>query len=149
MNYDQGPERRRFLRHPMCFPLRYKVLKKGSPEIKSSTINIGRGGLMFSSKESAEIGSVILLKIPFEDKVFKVKARVVHCDLNKETHLYNVGVCFSRYNDAFKVKLVEQMYLISEYRDLRSLQLGREVSMQEASTEWIERYSERFKRLYW
>ena len=149
MNYDQGPERRRFLRHPMCFPLRYNVLKRGSPEVKSSTINVGRGGLMFSSKESTKIGAIILLKIPFESKVFKVRARVVHCDFNKETNLYDVGVCFNRYSDAFKVKLVEQMYLISEYRDLRSLQLGREITMQEASTEWISRYSERFKRLYW
>ena len=149
MKKDQGPERRKFLRHPMCFPLRYKVLKKGAKESKSSTINVGRGGLMFSAKDPSDVGTIILLKIPFENKVFKARARVVHCELNPETNLYNIGVCFDRYNDAFKVKLVEQMYLISEYRDLRSLQLGREMSLQDASREWIARYSKRFERLYW
>ena len=104
---------------------------------------------MFSAKDPSEVNAVILLKIPFENKVFKARARVVHCEFNTETNLYNIGVCFDRYNDAFKVKLVEQMYLISEYRDLRSLQLGREMSLQEASSEWIARYSKRFERLYW
>ena len=63
--------------------------------------------------------------------------------------LFNVGVSFYRYSDAFKVKLVEQLYLIDEYRMLRSLQLGHELSMQKASEEWIKRYSKRFARLYW
>ena len=53
------------------------------------------------------------------------------------------------YADAFKVKLIEQIYLIEEYRVLRSLQLGRDLSLKEASEEWIKRYSERFKKLYW
>jgi hypothetical protein len=29
------------------------------------------------------------------------------------------------------------------------MQLGRQVSLEEASREWIKRYSERFKRMYW
>jgi hypothetical protein len=87
--------------------------------------------------------------MPFEDKVFNVLAKVVHCNKSLDTSLYNVGVSFHRIHDAFKVKLIEQLYLISEYRDLRSIQLGREVSLEEASKEWIRRYSERFRRLYW
>jgi RNase P/RNase MRP subunit p30 len=87
--------------------------------------------------------------MPFEDKVFKVMAKVVHCNKSLDTNLFNVGVSFYRLRDAFKVKLIEQLYLISEYRDLRSVQLGREVSLEEASREWIRRYSERFRRLYW
>ena len=153
MKESKASERRRFMRHPMCFPLRYKVVKKGSvkeaKEKKSTTINIGRGGLLFSTKHSVELGSVILVKIPFEDKTFNIKAKVVHCSRPSDSKLYNVGVCFLRFNEAFKVKLIEQMYLISEYRDLRSIQLGREVSLQEASKEWIKRYSKRFQRLYW
>ncbi|MFA6379226.1 MAG: hypothetical protein WCX16_05560 [Candidatus Omnitrophota bacterium] len=45
--------------------------------------------------------------------------------------------------------MVDQIYLISEYRDLLTLQLGREVSLDEASCEWIKKHSKRFKRLYW
>ena len=146
-------ERRRFIRHPMCFPLNYRLVKKGlAKEVKeesSATINIGRGGLLFSSKKPVDLNSLIVVRIPFQNKLFKIKARVVHCVKDVETQLYNIGIDFLRLNDAFKVKLIEQMYLISEYRDLRSVQLGREISLQEASREWIKRYSERFRRLYW
>ena len=150
-------DRRHFIRHPMCFPLKYRVLRKwpsglingAKDDSPSTTINVGRGGLMFSAKSAVKKGAVIAIRMPFQDKIFKIKAKVVHCSKDVETKLYNIGVCFLRFGDAFKVKLIEQIYLISEYRDLRSVQLGREVSLQEASKEWIDRYSERFRRLYW
>ncbi len=145
-------EQRHFIRHPMCFPLRYTVVvKKGkdNKEKKASTINISRGGLLFSARRSVDAGAVIVIKIPFQSKIFKVKAKVVHCEKLSEISLYEIGVRFLRYNEAFKVKLIEQMYLISEYRDLNSIRLGRDLTMQEASKEWVKRYSKRFQRLYW
>ena len=149
----KATEQRHFIRHPMCFPLKFRVLKdKGkerSKEERSRTINIGRGGLLFSAKIPVSVHFLIMIKIPFQEKVFNVKAKVVHCSRNAETKLYDIGTCFVRASDSFKVKLIEQLYLISEYRDLRSIQLGREVSLHEASSEWVARYSERFRRLYW
>jgi len=146
-------ERRRFIRHPLCFPLSYKIIDRGvhngAKESRSKTLNISLGGLMFAAKRPVEAGSTIIVKMPFENKIFNVKARVVRCDKNPETSLNNIGVRFYRTNDAFKVKLVEQIYLISEYRDLKSIQTGKEISLEEASREWIKRYSERFKRMYW
>ena len=146
-------ERRRFIRHPINFPLEYKIIpgKDSSREITglSKTINVSKGGLLFPTKHPARLNSRILIKMPFQDKAFNVRGKVVHCAKNKGEKLYNLGVSFYRFNDAFKVKLIEQIYLISEYRDLRSVQLGRDVSLEEASREWIKRYSERFKRLYW
>lgn len=146
-------ERRKFIRHPMCFPLKYKVINKdslaGIDEELACTKNISERGLLFSSKKSVQADSVILIKIPFQEKTFNVKAKVIHCNSIKGLPLFDIGVAFLRYNEAFKVKLIEQMYLISEYRDLRSMQLGKEISLEEASREWIKRYSKRFNRLYW
>jgi len=146
-------DRRKFIRHPLPFPLKFRIMGKNQVAVgkegKSKTINISLGGLLFSSSTPVVKGSLISLKLPFEEKVFKVLAKVVHCDRSLDTNLFNIGVNFSRLQDAFKVKLIEQLYLISEYRDLRSIQLGREVTLEEASKEWIKRYSERFRRLYW
>ncbi|MCX5680067.1 MAG: PilZ domain-containing protein [Candidatus Omnitrophica bacterium] len=146
-------EKRRFIRHSLCFPLVYKIVDKGihddGKEARSKTINISMGGLLFAAKNPVEAGSTIIIKMPFENKTFNIRAKVVRCDKNPETKLNNIGVRFYRTNDAFKVKLIEQIYLISEYRDLKSMQLGRQVSLEEASREWIKRYSERFKRMYW
>jgi c-di-GMP-binding flagellar brake protein YcgR len=146
-------ERRRFIRHPLCFPLTYDVVGstplKNAEEKKSTALNISMGGILFASKKPVRSGSVIVLKMPFQNKVFNVRAKVVHCDKSPETSLYNIGASFHRLSAAYKVKLIEQLYLISEFRDLRSIQLGREVTLEKASREWIKRYSARFKRLYW
>ncbi len=104
---------------------------------------------MFNTKYPVDPHAEITVQLPFQDKVFKVRAKVVHCEKASEADLYTIGVRFQRMSDAFRVRLVEQMYCISEYRDLQRLKSGKEFSLQEASQEWIKRYSERFKKLYW
>ena len=144
-------ERRRFIRHPLCFPLTYKMIEKkaSGKETKSNTVNISMGGLLFLASKPVAVDSMINIKMPFQDKIFNVKAKVIHCDKDLGTKLFSVGVSFCRLSDAFKVKLIEQLYLISEFRDLWSVHLGRDITLEEASREWIKRYSKRFKRLYW
>jgi hypothetical protein len=142
-------ERRHFIRHPICYPLEFEHASKRIKE-RVKTLNVSEGGLLFLSRHPLKKNEIIILKMPLQDKVFRVKAKVMHAAKDSEnTDLFNVGVSFYRYSDAFKVKLVEQLYLIDEYRILRSLQLGYELSMQKASEEWIKRYSKRFARLYW
>ncbi len=142
-------ERRHFIRHPICYPLEFEHASKKIKE-RTETLNVSEGGLLFLSKHPLVKGEVIILKMPLQDKVFRIKAKVMRATKDSENKdLFNVGVSFYRYSDAFKVKLVEQLYLIDEYRVLRSLQLGHELSMQKASEEWIKRYSKRFARLYW
>lgn len=155
-------ERRRFIRHQMCFPLNYKVIEEPStanaakalpekPRKKkpSKSIDISIGGILFSAKRSVKPGSLIMIELPFQDKIFNLRALVAHCTKNKETKLYNIGAAFQRLSAAYKIKLVEQLCLISEFRDIRSIELGRQISLEKASREWIKRYSDRFHRLYW
>lgn len=146
-------EKRHFIRHPMCFPLKFQVIHRRighrSDAGNSVTVNIGRGGLLFSAQRPVVQDALIRITIPFQEKIFKVNGRVVYCRKNSETELYNVGVCFQHTSEAFRVRLIEQLYLISEYRDLRSIQLGRNISLKEASREWVQQYSQRFQKLYW
>ncbi|MBD3426224.1 MAG: hypothetical protein GF409_03215 [Candidatus Omnitrophica bacterium] len=141
-------EKRRFIRHLLVNPLQFKVSDSDQFE-KTETVNVSEGGLLFLSKKKVEPETIIQLQMPLYDKVFKIRAKVVHTEKDEATGMLKIGVAFINYADAFKVKLIEQIYLIEEYRTLRSLQLGREMSLQEASKEWIKRYSERFEKLYW
>ena len=141
-------EKRRFIRHPICYPLEFEHVRQKINQ-KTKTLNVSEGGLLFLSKYILHKGDVIVLKLVLQNKLFKVKAKVMHVNRDEDTRLYNVGVSFYRYSDAFKVKLVEQIYLIDEYRILRSVQAGRDIPLKEASLEWIKRYSKRFARLYW
>ncbi|MFA6078272.1 MAG: PilZ domain-containing protein [Candidatus Omnitrophota bacterium] len=146
-------EKRHFIRHPLHIPLSYKIdrnSKEGNGHnSRTTTLDVSIGGLLFSARRPAKIGSTIKITMPFQDKEFHITAKVVHCRRNPETKMYNIGAHFYRVRDAFKVKLREQVYLINEFRHLWSRQLGKEVSLEEASLEWIKRYSERFRRLYW
>ncbi len=149
----QTIEYRRFIRHPLCLPLSFKVVasKKNEAEEdeKSKTVNVSLGGLLFTSKRMVEPGVGIVINMPFETKVFNIRAKVVRCSKSVESKLYDVAVSFSRPQEAFKVKMIEQIYLIAEYRDMLRLQSGKDVTMEEASRKWIKRYSARFSRLYW
>jgi len=153
LNCFQIIERRHFIRHPLSWPLTYKVINPGSAknreDIYAQTRDVSIGGLLFPGKHPVEPNSLIAIKMPFEDKLFKIKAKVIRCINNPETKLYDIAVSFYRLHEAFKAKMIEQIYLISEYRDLLILQSGKEVSLAEASRKWVKRYSERFKRLYW
>jgi hypothetical protein len=141
-------ERRQFIRHPICYPLEFEYAPKNAVEL-SRTINISEGGLLFLSRHTAQEGKNIVLKMPFLNRLYKISARVVHVRNDTDNpKLYNIGVSFYRFSDAFKVKLIEQIYLIDEYRALRSLQLGREISFKDASREWIRRYSKKFSLLF-
>ena len=146
-------EYRRFIRHPISMPLSYKVIKKSSKEEqakeRSETINVSLGGLLFSGKRPVESGSIVMIKMPFESRVFNIRAKVVRCGKNVETKIYDIAVSFLRTQEAFKAKMIEQIYLIAEYRNLLELQTGKDVSIEEASHKWIKRYSARFSRLHW
>jgi len=148
-------EKRRFIRHPVCIPLEFipkNILhterKKGGGA-SATTVNISLGGLLFLSREKIAIDTEISVSLPFKDKVFKIAGTVVRCEKQTNAKLYEIGIAFTRVSDAFKVKLVEQLHLIEEYRILRSIQLNREVTLAEASREWIRLYSKRFRKLYW
>ena len=141
-------EKRRYIRHLLVSPLEFQVSDKEEFE-RTETVNLSEGGLLFMSTKDVAPGTFIKLQMPLYDKVFKISAKVVHSTKDAATGMYSIGVTFVNYADAFKVKLIEQIYLIEEYRVLRSLQIGREMTLQEASKEWIKRYSERFEKLYW
>lgn len=142
-----GNEKRKYIRHLLVNPLEFQI--ENEKIERTATENISEGGLMFTSKKHVAPGTLIKINMPLYDKMFKIKASVIYSRKDNHTDLYSIGVSFTDYADAFKVKLIEQIYLIEEYRVLRSLQLGRDLSLKEASEEWIKRYSERFKKLYW
>ena len=139
-------ERRRYIRHLLVNPLEFKVSEEEQPE-RTETIDVSEGGLMFTSRKEVSQGSIIQIQMPLYEKVFHIKAKVVHTRKDSDSGLYKIGVSFLTYSDAFKVKLIEQIYLIEEYRVLRSLQTGKEMSLKEASKEWIKRYSERCRAI--
>ena len=84
-------ERRHFIRHPVCYPLEFEYAPKNIRE-RSYTTNISEGGLLFLSKHHVHCGKIIILKIPIQNKLFKVRARVIHVRQNIENPNLTVGI---------------------------------------------------------
>ena len=111
---------------------------------------MSEGGLLFSSKYFVRSGEAILLRVPIQNMLHKVKAIVKHVQKNEENPgFYTIGVSFCEHSGAFKIKLVEQMHAIDAYRSVRSFQLGRDISITEASEDWVKNYAEDFDKIFW
>ena len=142
-------EKRRFVRHPICYPLEFQIIPRNIQD-RSRLFNMSEGGLLFLSKYFVHSGEAILLRVPIQNILHKIKAIVKHVQKNEENpDFYNIGVSFCEHSGAFKVKLVEQMHAIDGYRSSRSFQLGREISFAEASKDWVKNYADKFDKLFW
>ncbi len=142
-------ERRKFIRHPVCIPLEFKRVRSVNKKQKAESVDLSLGGLLFLARSKVAAGTELNVSLPFNDKIFHVYGTVIRCEWDGSSKLYYIGIEFRKVSDAFKVKLIEQLHLIEEYRCLRSIQLNRDIPLREASKEWIRRYSIQFRKLYW
>jgi hypothetical protein len=132
---------REFLRHTAQVPL--EVERAGEQWLAlEEGVNVSRGGLAFLSSACPALGDLLDLRIPTVEPAFEARARVVWC--RPEEGKYLVGVEFLEAAVEFRSRMVQQVCSIEKYRrDVRAEE-GRELSAEEAATEWISRYARRF-----
>ncbi len=75
------------------------------------------------------------------DPPFDAQARVAWC--RPENDAYCVGVQFLGAEDAFRIRMVEQVCAIDQYRR-EAAEQGRQLTSEEAAAEWITRFADRF-----
>lgn len=133
---------RHFIRHPSDVPIEVQ----GSPErdyVRRCTKNVSFGGLAFTSDAAIEPETIIALRFPYLKPAFEVPAaRVAWCQ--NEGSQYAVGVQFINYEEAFRVRMVEQICHIESYRREVAQREGRELTSEEAALEWINRFASSF-----
>lgn len=134
---------RTYIRHPANIPVQIEIESQAAG-MQHRLNNISRGGLAFNSAESIPQGSVVRLTIAAVDPVFEAQGIVTHC--HYEMNHYVVGIEFIHRNDLFVARMVEQICHIEQYkREVAELE-GRQLSGQEAATEWISKYADSFPR---
>jgi len=62
---------------------------------------------------------------------------------------YEVGIAFYSPNDAYHVRMVEQICQIEQYRQDAWRQEGRCLSQEQAAREWIDLYADQFAQGGW
>lgn len=128
-------EARQFIRHPVSLPIE-------ACHAPAEAYCLGVGGLAFRCASGADPGSFLHLRISSVTPEFEIDARVVWCRSREDC--VELGVEFLTAEDAFRVRMVEQVCHIENYRQKMHELLGRTLSFEEAAAEWIGRYSAAF-----
>jgi hypothetical protein len=132
---------RAFVRHTIDVPLEVSTVDSTASSPKHS-VNLSSGGLSFLVDECMTVGQVVHLRIPTVKPPFEADARVVWCRPEGEKFL--AGVAFTDPTQAFKVRMVEQVCAIEQYRKEVAENEGRTLTSQEAATEWIQKFAGTF-----
>ena len=133
---------REFIRHASDVPIEIQCAPDSGYAERCGK-NIGFGGLAFLSDAAIAPETILALRIPCLRPVFEVAtARVAWC--KNEGGQYAVGVQFLDSKEAFRVRMVEQVCHIENYRRDVEIQERRKLTIEEAAKEWIKRYASSF-----
>ncbi|MGD9000150.1 MAG: PilZ domain-containing protein [Granulosicoccaceae bacterium] len=133
---------RTFIRHPTDIPIEFNIVTRDDGGSESLN-NIGRGGLRFTSRTRLKPGTALRIRIP--GRQFEAFARVAWCRPFHKT--YDIGVMFANQDDAYNLRMVEQVCHIEQFRRDVCAREGRIMTSEEAAQEWIKRFADDFPDL--
>jgi hypothetical protein len=133
--------KRKFYRHAAGIPIEIALNELVANE-KEYLVNISRGGLCFRAAAEVTAGTPIRIRVPLTRPVFETAAHVAWCRRNGD--IYEVGVSFDNQEDPLKIRMVEQICDIEEYKKYLSERECRLVTSEEAALEWIRKYAATF-----
>ncbi len=132
---------RQYIRHPADIPIEISTDGRTAPMTPQMS-NVSYGGLSFHSDRALTPGSEVRLSIPLVQPSFAATARVIWCVTANGG--YEVGVEFEDREDAFCMRMVEQICHIEEYRRHVLSREGRVLTPEQAAMEWIGKHAARF-----
>ena len=131
---------RQFIRYAVDIPIEITV--RDTEDLKTEKIkDVSICGLCITMTECPGRGSRLLIRIPYLHPPFQTCAEVVWC-LRKGEH-YDVGLCLLDPDDAFNVRMVEQVCYIERFRRGQQAH-GRSLTPEEAAHEWVRAYASDF-----
>lgn len=136
-------QERAFIRHPVDIPI--EVRRQGRKS-RHGLRNLSAGGLAFSSDQPLAVDEDVVVRIRVPE-LLKIRGHVVWCEPNGSR--YEIGLAFASPTEAYKVRMVEQICRIEQYRRDVLRREGRDLSGEEAAAEWIARFAERYAQTGW
>ncbi len=136
-----APEKRRFVRHPVCVPLEYVVLQEGGSRRDQVSRDLSRNGISFPCTDPPKVGAKLLIRIRVGGVLFEVVGRVVR--IAREEMGYLVGVAFDSDRAWYRARMVEQICHIEAWRKSQE-EKGRRLTFAQAAEEWIRKKASSF-----
>ncbi len=131
-----------YIRHVAHIPLEVEPYD-ANHQVSLQLENVSVGGLAFKSANDIPVGTLVKIRISDINPEFLVDGVVQWCKPSADA--FEVGVEFLGEEDAFRVRMMEQVCHIEQYRQ-KQLKTGRVLTVNEASEEWIEKHGADFPR---
>jgi hypothetical protein len=141
MKDTSGYKKRKSSRHEAGIPIEISM---GDLVVNSKEYlkNISVGGLCFKSNVFVKPATPVRIKVPLVHPIFESMSQVIWCKRNGD--VYDVGVEFAGPKDLFKIRMLEQICDIEEYKKYALEKEGRVLSSEEAALEWIGKFADKF-----
>ena len=136
---------RQFIRPPANIPIEIHAYGSASAPPtygKRHVVNVSLGGLEFDSDHELGRGILVAVRIALVRPVFEIVARVVWC--RAATPGYRMGAEFLNPQDEYRARMVEQICYIETYKRQMFEVEHRDLTTEEAATEWIAKYAAQF-----
>jgi len=132
---------RAYIRHPADIPIEIALVSRDR-KYRQRVYDISFGGLRCGFGAYVKPGTLVRLNIDLVDPPFDAHARVIWC--HSCINGFDVGVEFMDAEDAFRARMVEQLCHIEQYKRWAKDNEGRELTAEQAATEWITKYAADF-----
>lgn len=135
-----------YISHPCNIPAQITICSKTSfsPNTTSESGNIG---ISFMTDKFYAIDVALEVEIALNQPSFKATGRVAWCIPERDGR-FRTGIVFDDPDTVYSVRMVEQICHIEHYRKQVEAQEGRQLSSEDAATEWIMRFAKDFPCLY-
>ncbi len=115
--------------------------------VDQTITNVSLGGLAFISPNSLAVLDRVRVSISILERDCELIGNVVWCEKSDTDSGYEIGIEFEKSRDVFRLRMIEQICHIEHYRGEVLRIEGRELSTQEAASEWIPKYAGDFPPL--
>lgn len=137
---------RRYVRQVTGIPVEVSLDYRPDYRTDEDTItNISLGGLCFVASDRLDVDESIQVRVPLLNQESSIAGRVVWCE--KSERGYEVGLEFDNPDEVERLKMIDQICQIEQFRQQVEQQDGRDLSSEEAAREWIRRYAGEFSAL--
>lgn len=109
---------------------------------KAQMTNLSQGGLCFVTPYRLERAQKLEIDFPALKPVARLTARVVWCRPQREE--FSVGAEFTVMSEALRTRLIEMHRAIIEYQKMKNAEGGVVLDAQDAATEWLNLYADKF-----
>ncbi len=137
---------RRHVRHVTGIPIEVSLDYHQNYQAAEDTItNVSLGGLCFVADDRLDINESIQVRFPVLDQETLIDGKVVWC--NKTAKGYEVGLEFNDPTEVDRLKMIDQIRQIEDFRSQQALREGRQLSSEQAAREWVSKYAGDFSAL--